>query len=266
VRVPCLGGFDANGLVGLRIAADEREIRLIDRGWCTTCPAGGATTHPAAAAVAELADALIAMGLGRLSPRLQRSETPGRRHDEVSLSRRGFLRRLAGGRTNRPPPVEGPASKRQAYVALLRQLAASQRRPLPASALPAAKVSADCGHHGLCAALCPTGALARYARDGAVGIAFDAESCISCRRCEAACPEHAISILRQDNPGSAAGRIALTQHALKTCAACEDDFVDSSDERLCPSCCKDNHLFNSGFAATADRSPASQGECRHDDA
>ena len=39
-RVPCLGGLGTGELLALREAAGDREIRLMDRGWCAECPAG----------------------------------------------------------------------------------------------------------------------------------------------------------------------------------------------------------------------------------
>lgn len=247
--VPCLGGLDANALFEALVASPGRRVVLVDRGWCESCAAGCGDGLPAKAAIAEARTTLDALDLAesvavethKLPLSLRRAGP-----QQIDVSRRGFLRRfMVNDAQSRMPAAPAsaadPAAKRLRRLDLLARLSALTGRKVPAHEFPEISVSAACTHHELCAALCPTGALRSYRTDDTAGLEFDTTRCLGCKRCEAICPNRAISLgaARDDAPVT----VAVTRHRLTTCVTCETPFVDRSGAGECPSCRKATGLF-----------------------
>ena len=196
-----------------------------------------------------------ALGAARAETRHKKSNAGRRRGRKVpGADRRTQGEPIAAART----PVA--SLERGRVLVFLAALAARHGGDVPAAFYPAITIGADCRHHRLCAALCPTGALHPYADDctdtggrtaGAVadnhsvGIAYDAAHCIACGQCESACPEHAIR-LQPAGPGTDAV-VALTRHTTRTCAACGERFATNGRETHCPPCRKSRDFARAGF-------------------
>lgn len=168
---------------------------------------------------------------------------------EAQPERRAFLRAILGtsGPADSPRPL--PADR----IALLRQVAVRWEGTLPLGAIPEIRISDACANHGVCAAVCPTRALRRYADEGYAGLEFEATACIACGMCAVVCPENALAIhavAATDRSGEPKQRIS--RHAQRSCARCDDEFPARADEELCPPCRKDVGLFTSGFSARSD--------------
>jgi len=233
VRVPCLGGLSVGRLLGFCVAAGQRPVALLDRGWCRQCPAGGAGEHPVQAALSATQSWLREVGVPptrwpQLAPQplpaSDQAQTIPDAASEQPVSRRDFFGHLAHQVTSaaaeamafeqaaaaptqtsvdRRTPVR--ALERERQLGSLQQLAARHGRAVPAHFFPALVVNADCCNHRLCARLCPTGALLAYETDSETGVRFDAAACIVCGHCEAVCPEKAIRLLPAGNAAMAAG-------------------------------------------------------------
>jgi ferredoxin len=260
VRVPCLGGITCGWLLDLFNRGDERPIRLLDRGGCSTCPAGVGLAV-AKATVAEVSELLTDSGVAAAN--LPKVIT---RHGRISLAppipsvagaqaigRRGFFRDFAGSaiRTIREtdelastklsfrqaiPPVE-----RMRVVTALASIATHHDRKVPSRALPQASLS-SCAAHGICAGVCPTGALHRTV-DG-IELRFLSALCIGCGNCVRACPERSIRI------APSGGEIAIKVLACWTeqeCESCGRSFVGTGGD-LCPNCTKETDVKR-GMAA-----------------
>ena len=118
-------------------------------------------------------------------------------------------------------------------------------RDLPAL-FPHAAISGTCSDHRICAAACPTGALAVYEKGTTRGIVFESGNCLACGRCESVCPTGSIRITAD---GGRLGTITLTALDLAVCLECEDEFVDRDGTGICPTCRKEKSILSSFFTS-----------------
>lgn len=271
--IPCLAGLSAIGWLELVDRADRR-LMVIDRGWCAACPAGTGAARPWSAA---LAGAIQQLGSARwssslmpvvverpLSPRLARAlPVIGRQ-----LARRAMLSRLAGpgpdlDTARRVLRVRAEAPRRR-LEALARLAARSAAPPPPVFPSVAAE---GCAGHGVCAAVCPTGALARSEGAGRGILTFDAAQCLGCRRCAETCPEAAITVgISGGISGGDASRArrTLAAQALSDCTRCGTTFTDGEGDDLCPRCRSAFALARSPFASGQIRGPGTMTVRRED--
>ena len=250
-RVPCLGGLGTDDLLVLREVAGDRAIRLMDRGWCAECPAGkGDFTLDGVIAPARAA--LAAIGCApALLPAIERRPLPAARRDDKStapgaMSRRALFRRLSIDAPARRPaddPRFPPAARRRAENDTILRLAHRAGRDLPAL-FPRAAIAETCSDHRICAAACPTGALAVYEKGASRGIVFQSSRCLACGRCESVCPTGSIRIA---SAGGHLGTVTLTALDLVVCPECEDEFVDRDGMGLCPTCRKERAILSSSL-------------------
>jgi ferredoxin len=254
----------------LALHADRKSapVVLLDRGWCGECETWKASGHPAAAHLREAARLLESIGVPEAAtPRLAREPLPsalaGNAHADplahAQLSRRGFFgsaareatfawsgaveatSKKASGPVERIRPVE-----RLKRLSLLASIVGVSTAELPGGLFPAIGVGETCTDHEVCAGVCPTGALSRYAKDGASGLRFDPRLCIDCGACERACPEQALQMYRESVPGQAQVGRPLTRHLQRTCTECGNPFSVRNDASKCPQCAKRAELARAG--------------------
>lgn len=273
LRVPCFGGLGTGWLLALFDRADEsreRPIRVLDRGGCATCPAGPgiADFH---AALEETRGLLSACGVAAAvlpAPTFQPARQPltpaiPTSASAVPMGRRGFLRSLVGGAARTIDAAKTSAMPAAAIVlrrevlpvdnlrvaSALANIARRRSRPAPARALPQL-TAADCAAHGVCARVCPTGALQRHeltdgAADGAgAELRFNAVLCIACGQCARVCPDRA---LRLSPEGGQAGSATLIRWTARDCARCGETFYGATGD-TCPACRKEQDLFEGAAA------------------
>lgn len=263
VRVPCLGAISVGWLATLQAHAGDREVHVIDRGWCSQCIAGGAD-HPARRAIAAVAVWLTGLEGGEATPPVPRLReeplpltlarpfeppTPSA-NDPAPISRREFLRALArspaapnrrptpigsDGHAAFPPSARRPSPERTRLLAALDQTAQRTGAEVPAEFFPRLNATGTCVDHRVCVAACPTGALTVEENDGSAALRFAGETCIACGACTRACPEGA---LRLDEHGGARQAAVLVRHELRACSHCGERFAPRADEPLCAACAK----------------------------
>ena len=166
-------------------------------------------------------------------------------------SRRAFLTGVLGGRAGASASSyrQIPAER----IASLREIALRWETRLPQGAVPELRAGAACVGHGVCASVCPTGALRSYEDSGVTGIEFVAGECFACGACVVVCPEQALG-LEARGAGKVPARVErVTHHALRMCAHCDDAFAARGEHELCPACRKDVELFTTGFSARSDQ-------------
>ena len=274
LRVPCLGGIGIEQVLEWLARPGEKAIQFVDRGWCRECRAGG-DPHPVQALIAEARRILAACG--RDTPQrisLVREPLPLRLMPETipepatqdRLGRRAFFRRFAvavAQTLQAPPPAvprrrrgsDFPLPKRQRALAALASMTQRPVERLPAAVLPGLTLQKDCDHLGVCAGMCPTGALYAYEDDGHAGIGFEPRDCVACGLCAQACPARAIAVRPTGEPGQAAARI-LSRWPLVACTNCLTPFA-AGGATLCPACRRNRtmsqQLFGTRFAGAQTR-------------
>lgn len=271
LRVPCLGGISPSEWLVLVETAGNRRVIVVDRGWCAHCSAGSCSKpeHPARHAL-DQADAILGeAGWPEIRrPRIQHdalpaslmpTEIPTERPE--SLGRRAFFRRI-GGEAQRAvglsEPIEIPTPRlmkqhglplpeRERLLAAAQRLAMAAGTTMPAAPFAALSIAPNCNHLGICAGVCPTGALLLYEDDANAGLEFNAWRCIGCGQCVKACPEHAISIHAAPQAPDPQVLQPLTAHAAETCPACQEVFYAPPETKTCPTCLRNRQMGASLF-------------------
>jgi len=265
LRVPCLGGVGAHDLLGLYAERECRNVRVIDRGLCSDCPASDRGRHPAAAAVSaarvllEGFGAPYAEGIAfefRRLPQGARVLPALHAEPEPDASRRDFLQRLATLPQAEPATDVTPARlsaklipiQKTRVLSALQRIAVMADGAMPSGLFPKVEISDRCANHGVCAALCPTGALRRYEADDESGVEFDAGACVACEVCQNACPEQALRLVPHGNGSVASGATWITRWTLRECYDCGYEFADSGSSSVCPTCRKTRELAHASFS------------------
>lgn len=269
VRVPCLGGLSTGRLLELWIAAGSHGLFLMDRGWCRHCSAGAGEQHAATRALGCAQEWLLAAGVARERlPRFVREQKPVRKMPAAipdaamqrTVSRRNFFRSIAAqavdaARAVRPRAAafmsyrSGASVERKRLLDGVTEAARQSGRPVPASLFSTATLTSDCAGHGVCARVCPTGALSLRvdAADGGQALAFEAAACIACGSCAKACPEQALRI--EAATALPAGPVELRRWVSRECEECGEAFADEANATLCASCDKNRMLARDAFGA-----------------
>lgn len=266
LRAPCLGGIGIELLLEWLALPDDRPIQFVDRGWCGKCQAGGAT-HPSLALIEEAGRILDACGQDaseRISlvseplPLQLMPEAIPEPATQEKIGRRAFFRRFAAeaAKAIPAPPPAAPRQRRDSDLPLpkrertLAALTAMTRQPverLPAAVLPGLTLAAHCDHLGVCAGMCPTGALRIYEEDGHAGAAFEPRDCVVCGLCSQACPARAIEVQPAGPPDSKAAGHVLTCFPLVSCENCLTPFAATRSDTLCPACRRSRQMTRQLF-------------------
>jgi Fe-S-cluster-containing hydrogenase component 2 len=255
VVVPCLGGLTAPDLIDL-VDDAQAPIVLSDHGWCAACSVGRCdapwrdaldeTKSLLTAVKTELGNQISAerkdLPVGSAEPVMQALRP------DKQVGRRDFLQRFVRAATSADAAAESrrvvmgrglvTALKRERILEKISALAASLDQDAPTTLMPAIKIADACDLNGLCAAICPTGALRRDETVGAVSLQFDATHCIACGECQRVCPSKALSLWPEGDGTTPQGATSLVARRTLACASCGNDFVPKGDESFCPLCQK----------------------------
>lgn len=268
LRVPCLAGISKGWLLDLFDRSGEKTIHLLDRGECGFCPAGSGI-KALLATLTEVRTLLFECGVD--IPRLpamtalpaQRPLSPNipSSASEVRVGRRGFFRGLVGsvargtdeiaaaGAPEAPAVLREPIfpAEQMRVTGSLARIAARRQRAAPSRVFPQLSL-ADCSAHGVCAGVCPTGALTRTASDTSARLQFHASKCIACGQCERNCPDHALKLSHE---GGRPGIDLLAEWSAKECLQCGETIFGR--DAFCVPCGK-NQQFHHGMAGLFGRS------------
>ena len=260
--LPCTGALTVGDV--LARAAKGSAVQVIDRGWCSGCPANHGVasadvSHPAEAVIEEAklwldavgADIAPSVSLEPLPRSAQRAnEPPPSAVDdgaEPQFGRRALFRGAfsarpdrerssirpmgSGGRAAYPAVARLPSPERERRLGALGALAARSGLPVPPEAYPNLHVDSRCCDRRMCIALCPTGALRIAERTGEAELVFASERCINCGACVRACPEGALHLSQFG--GSPTPRV-LVRHTRLACVSCGEIFTPTRDQLASP--------------------------------
>jgi formate hydrogenlyase subunit 6/NADH:ubiquinone oxidoreductase subunit I len=181
---------------------------------------------------------------------------------EIRISRRAFFGRLTRGAgeavfpllpaqaTAINPRLARPPRRSRARLRLLAvciELSRAQGLPMPYTLFRRASAAAACCSRGVCAAVCPTGALFTRAPDEtAQERVFSAVDCIACGACVSACPEGASQLDECMDEGWR-GEAVLWSLGVRECEECGASFAAREEETLCDPCNKSRNLTRDMF-------------------
>jgi energy-converting hydrogenase B subunit K len=102
----------------------------------------------------------------------------------------------------------------------------------------AVRIGEDCTACGLCARLCPSGALTFVEDEEFFVINFNAVECLDCTICSLICPADAVVFEPEVDPRQLAADVPQTLRAgkLAPCQKCGTPCTTGSDEPLCYVC------------------------------
>lgn len=285
LRVPCLGGLTLTQWLTIAEAAGNRRVVAVDHGWCSQCAAATrcAPAHPAEHALTQAQAILAETGWPDVRrPRLEGDPLPASQMPldipvprPDSPTRRAFFRHL-GNEARRATGLREPAGEptprrlkrhglllpgRERLLAVVQRLADAAGRPPAATPFSALAVAPHCNDLGVCAGVCPTGALARYATGpdsgpeaGTAGLEFNPWRCIACGQCVKSCPEHALTLSAAPAAPTAQAAQRLTVQVARTCPTCLQGFHGPPGAEDCPACRRKRQLGTALFGAMfADR-------------
>jgi ferredoxin len=265
IRVPCTAGLGSGWLISLADRVGDRPIHLLDRGHCGSC-AVGAGIQTLRTTLTEVRTLLFESGvpidhlpsITFLPARTQLIPSIPDSASEVPMGRRTFFRGLLGGVARGAEQIanahvvsDDPIVLRETNapidrlrtVTALGNIARRHGRDLPGKAVPQISLG-DCSGHGICAKVCPTGALQRVEGESAAELKFFAARCIACGQCAITCPDKAI---RVSPTGGTAVVEVLARWRANTCSECQEMFYGSGGD-VCPVCTKKQQVMQ-GMAA-----------------
>lgn len=278
LQVPCLAWVSSPLM--LAFAALGAEPLYLDDRLCTGCRLRA--VHAGITSLVTAANEILD-GLGRIrvslvssvgTPRLRPHRVPVLDPARPAFSRRdlfGALRRStisAAAAVAAAGPVE-PATRGLGLLsppqlalrrAALRRVAAADageaHAVLPLSAVT---VSLKCTACGLCAKLCPTGALTMPQEDGRYALRFQAGLCVgqSCQVCAHICPVRALTVAEGVPLGETVSEepAVLGAGVLVACSRCGALVARTEDTPLCHAC---RWTRNAGPVGLAAELPASE--------
>ncbi|MCB9137005.1 MAG: 4Fe-4S binding protein [Caldilineaceae bacterium] len=242
----CLASLGRAAYAGLAALGVEAIHVRLDQ--CETCPLG--TLRPHIEAVCREAQALVEIDVtvdGEIDPEFEpaRAEPDSRpvvRTYQPKVSRRAFLRRPASAAQvpddllpSEPTADKTPPVERRFLLHFLEQIPASRRGD--GTFLPDIGVTDSCTACGVCATVCPNGALELEKEltpeQEHFRLNFDPASCTACNLCVELCPPQALAFtgarsLKEAEP------VTLLAGDLKRCKRCRAHFAGPGT--LCPAC------------------------------
>ena len=255
IGLRCLGNLTEISL--LRAAVSGLKELQFSRGQCSEChlSMGGKLFDTMVGTIVPLCEAI---GRDEFLIRIVQQK---RKHDidEVALSRRklftGLMRHVLdpspemgqegnlGGVSNLHNR-KGLSSKKTALNELLaRNAVVTSDNGAYTTIVPWKKMVVDqtkCIACGICASVCPTGALTKIQKQDQIITTINPSLCSNCFLCQEACPQHAIDFVIADNLKEIFSEqpVEVARINLVNCVICGEQLTPNHDSQVCTTCQK----------------------------
>jgi len=232
----CLAALGVSAYIGLAALGVEQAGVRVEA--CGECPIGSLRSQIEGTAAAARALTTISITLIEHPPGAAEKK-PVYSTRAPLVSRRSLWRRFGGPAPasalppQEKPPAEGkhPPLERRTLLHGLAHLPDAQRASGPF--FPALAASASCTACGVCATVCPTGALTLVDAENTFTLEFAPLTCTDCGLCLQLCPPQALQP-EQPIAYSDACPAVLLAGERKQCRRCRASFAGAGD--LCPVC------------------------------
>lgn len=244
-EVPCLGILDRDTWIGLMVIAREKPVKIFT-GLCSECQDKAAcaasvksfnTLHvqwPDHAPLQIIVKPDSGIESGSNEGFVERSVSPAEaRERSVGWRERGKekLEELLPG-IRRDETYNIPRAR-----AWLQELLAT--RPEIRLPFPTLTVADSCTSCGVCALICPQGALTKREENGKMRLVFEPYKCVQCGRCVETCRPGALNFeIKTLSPRLLNGKIMLHEGSPRYCSRCGKQIFDNSE--LCIACASSN--------------------------
>lgn len=265
----CLAALGPSAYLALFAVGVQRVSLRLDA--CAHCPIGQARTT-IAQTVAWARQFLAWYGwsdsvveLNTVADRKPRATYTAK---NPPLSRRGLFHLLAAegprqiarvlGDAAETAKIKSPSLERRRLINVLRRLPAIAAST-PLTGLPFARVMVDetCTACGVCARMCPTGALSfNTGEDNAYQLSFISAGCIDCGACAKVCKPGALQ-RRAATLGEVTdpAPIVLRSGTLRSCTKCGARFAAETGGEICSVCKQRPEKPSSGFRSPGALAP-----------
>lgn len=237
-EIPCLGIIDRDLWMALLLQAQEKKIE-ITTGDCANCPDKEACAQSVKAFTEVHKDwtdhspVVIAVapddGKTKPLPLNQKVTTPvsTEKKDWRDLGREKLEEMLPGMTSDESYPI--PHNR-----LFLVESWETKNEILP---LPALNVGTSCTNCGVCAAICPQGALTKKEEHDELTLIYEPLKCVRCQRCVSICRPKALTMeTKRLSFRLFTGKIRLHQGKYRYCIKCGRQVFDNKEPALCVGC------------------------------
>ncbi|MGI6449301.1 MAG: 4Fe-4S dicluster domain-containing protein [Desulfitobacteriia bacterium] len=239
-EIACLGMLDRDAWTTLILLAEGKEVRILT-GDCGQCDDRAACVV-SVAVFKELLQVLPEhpalkieiLPAGKGSPELL-ANTNNR--DKKPTERRISLRQQ--GKEKLKAILPGLEAEETYATPKTREWLAQALSFNPEKKIPfkAVKASDDCTGCGVCAKICPQGALSQEQKQGKIRLIYEPLKCVQCARCIDICGPKALSF-EYINFSSKylRGKILIIETMARSCLKCGKQIFHKNEPQLCMAC------------------------------
>jgi energy-converting hydrogenase B subunit K len=236
-EIPCLGVIDRDLWTTLMLAAKGKEVKL-HTGKCSECPDKKACAQSVRAFKEVHADwaehppvrIQVSPYEGEELP--QATTTP-----KVETSEKGSWKEKGWEKIESLLP--GLTSDEAYDIPRTRQLLTKHMETNPEEKvpIPALRANDQCTSCGVCAAICPQGALTKKENGDEFSLVYEPYKCVRCQRCVGVCRPEALSFgTKPLTHRFLKGKILLHKGSPRHCSRCGRQVFDWSEPPMCVAC------------------------------
>ncbi len=251
-EIACLGMLDRDAWTTIMLLADSKEVKILT-GDCGNCD----DRQACAVSVASLKELLqawpnhpqikIEIAPATIESEIQAATSQNDKKDaKNSLIQARELLSLRQGKAKIKSLLPGIEAEETYHTPKTRQWFAEALKNNPEKKIPYKAIKADekCTSCGVCAKICPQGALEQVQKDGKIRLIYEPAKCVQCDRCVDICGPKALRFEYVDfSHRFLTGKILLIETVARFCTKCGKQIFHNIEPQLCMPCAaKDPNL------------------------